>query len=49
MLTEEEKQTLEHIIKANPEKGKIQQQLQRYVNELLNKIIATEEEDEGRT
>lgn len=48
MLTEEEKQSLEHIIKENPEKGKIQQQLQRYMDELLNKIIAMEEEDEGR-
>ena len=48
MLAEEEKQTLEQIIKENPEKGKIQQQLQRYVNELLSKIIATEEENEGR-
>ncbi len=48
MLAVEEKQTLEQIIKENPEKGKIQQQLQRYVNELLSKIIAMEEEDEGR-
>jgi len=48
MLTEERKQTLENIIKENPEKGKIQQQLQRYINELLNEIIAMEEEDEGR-
>lgn len=48
MLTEEEKQTLERITKENPEKGKIQQHLQRYVDELLNKITAMEEEDEGR-
>ena len=47
MLTEEEKQALEHIIKENSERGKLQQQLQRYVNELLSKIIATEEEDES--
>ena len=48
MLAEEEKQVLEHVIKENPERGKLQQQLQRHVNELLSKIIAMEEKDEGR-
>ena len=48
MLTEAENQALEHIIKENPERGKLQQQLERYGNELLDKIIATEEENEGK-
>lgn len=48
MLTEEEKQALEDIIRENPERGKLQQRLQRQVNELLNKIIAMEKEDESR-
>jgi len=48
MPSEEEKQTLEYIIKENPERGKLQQQLKRYGNELLDKIIATEEENEGK-
>lgn len=48
MLSEEEKQTLEHIIEENPERGKLQQQFGRYSNELLDKIIAAEEENEGK-
>lgn len=48
MLSEEQKQTLEHIIKENPERRKLQQHLERYGNELLDKIIAAEEENEGK-
>lgn len=48
MLTEDEKQALECIIKENPDKGRLQQQLEEYLSRVLDGIIAMEEESEGR-
>jgi hypothetical protein len=45
MLTEEDKQVLERIIVENPEKGKLQQELQKLTDQMLNDIM----EREGRT
>ncbi len=49
MLADEEKQALERLIKENPDRKRLQQQLQRYVDNLLDRIIATEDENESTT
>ena len=43
MIKEEEKQTLERIITENPEKRKLQQELEKLLNKKLDSIIATED------
>ena len=49
MLTDEQKQALEHLIKENPDRRGLQQRLQRYVDNLLERIIATEDDNESTT
>lgn len=50
MLKEEEKQLLEQIIVEHPEKGKLQQELQKLVDQMLDDIIDKEgTQSEGST
>jgi hypothetical protein len=42
MLNEEEKRVLERIVTENPERGKLQQELQRLVEQILDDIIDRE-------
>lgn len=49
MLTDEEKQALERLVKENPDRRGLQQQLQRYLNSILDRIITTEDEIESTT
>jgi len=42
MLNEEEKQVLEHIVSENPERGKLQQELQKLVDQISDDIIDRE-------
>lgn len=42
MLKEEEKQILERIVVENPEKGKLQQELQKQVDQTLDEILDRE-------
>lgn len=43
MLHEEEKQVLERLVAENPERGKLQQELQKLVYRMLDDIIESEE------
>ena len=48
MLKEEEKQLLERIVSENPEKSKLQQELQRLIDRMMDEIIERESQaDEG--
>lgn len=49
MLADEEKQALERLIKENPDRKGLQQQLQRYLNSILDRIITTEDASESTT
>jgi len=42
MLKEEEKQVLERIVSENPERGKLQQELQKLVDRMLDDVIEKE-------
>jgi len=43
MLEEEEKQLLERIVEENPERGKLQQELQKLIDQMLDDIIERED------
>jgi len=45
MLNEEEKQTLEKVIAENTEKNKLQQELQKLVDKVLDNIIEKESKE----
>jgi len=42
MLTGEEQQKLEHIVVENPEKGKLQRELQKLYDQILDETIDRE-------
>jgi len=43
MLKKDEKQVLERIVAENPERAKLQQELQKLVDQMLDDIIEREE------
>lgn len=48
MLKEEEKQLLERIVSENQEKSKLQQEMQRLIDRMMDEIIERESQaDEG--
>ena len=50
MLNEEDKQVLEHVVIENPERGKLQRELQKLYDQILDEIIDREETtNEGNT